>query len=149
MSATLSAPAAAGYSGKAPWQKLGLARGLRILLRRAPGDYATLVGARAEDLTLVGTRAAFDVAHLFVDRAAALTRELASLSARLAADGVIWVSWPKQASGVATDIREDTVRDVALPLGLVDVKVCAIDATWSGLKLVWRREQRAGKPARA
>ena len=75
------------------------------------------------------TRAAFDVAHLFVDRAAALTRELASLSARLPADGVIRVSWPKQASGVATGIREDTVRDFALPLGLVDVKVCAIDAT--------------------
>ena len=148
MSATLSAPAAAGYSGKAPWQKLGLARGLRILLRRAPGDYATLVGTRAEDLTLVGTRAAFDVAHLFVDRAAALTRELASLSARLAADGVIWVSWPKRASGVATDIREDTVRDFALPLGLVDVKVCAMDATWSALKLVWRRTHRSDKPAR-
>ena len=58
------------------------------------------------------------------------------------------MSWPKQASGVATDIREDTVRDVALPLGLVDVKVCAIDATWSALKLVWRRAHRADKPAR-
>ena len=87
--------------------------------------------------------------HLFVDRAAMLARELATLSARLPADGVLWVSWPKKASGVATDIREDHVRALALPLGLVDVKVCAIDATWSGLKLVWRRELRAGKPARS
>ena len=78
-----------------------------------------------------------------------LARELAALSTRLPADGVLWVSWPKKASGVPTDIREDLVRELALPLGLVDVKVCAIDATWSGLKLVWRREHRAGKPARA
>jgi hypothetical protein len=148
MSATRST-ATSGYSGKAPWQKLGLARGLRILLRHAPGDYAALVGARAEELSLVGARDAFDVAHLFVDRAAMLARELATLSARLPADGVLWVSWPKKASGVATDIREDHVRALALPLGLVDVKVCAIDATWSGLKLVWRSELRAGKPARS
>ncbi|RYD15714.1 MAG: DUF3052 family protein [Lysobacteraceae bacterium] len=148
MSATRSTTAA-GYSGKAPWQKLGLARGQRILLRHAPADYASLVGAHADDLTLVGARAAFDIAHLFVDRSATLARELAALSNRLPADGMLWVSWPKKASGVPTDIREDHVRELALPLGLVDVKVCAIDATWSGLKLVWRRERRAGKPARA
>ena len=86
---------------------------------------------------------------MFADRSAVLAHELAALATRLPADGVLWVSWPKKASGVPTDIREDLVRAHALPLGLVDVKVCAIDATWSGLKLVWRREQRAGKPARA
>ena len=78
-------------------------------------------------------------------RAAVLERELAMLSPRLPADGVLWVSWPKKASGIASDISEDGVRALALPIGLVDVKVCAIDATWSGLKLVWRRELRAGK----
>ena len=82
------------------------------------------------------------------EEAAVLARELAALSARLPADGVIWVSWPKKSAGVATDIGEDTVRALALPIGLVDIKVCAIDATWSGLKLMWRRELRAGKPSR-
>lgn len=135
-----------GYSGKPTWLKLGLSPARRLLVRHAPGDYAALVGARSSDLALVGARAAFDIAHVFADRATVLERELATLAVRLPADGVIWVSWPKKASGVASDITEDTVRAVALPTGLVDVKVCAIDATWSGLKLVWRREVRAGKP---
>ena len=143
-----SAAAAAGYSGKAPWQKLGLAAEQRLLVRHAPGDYAALVGAEAGRLGLVGPRARFDIAHLFAERAAVLARELAALSARLPADGVIWVSWPKKSAGVATDIGEDTVRALALPIGLVDIKVSAIDATWSGLKLMWRRELRAGKPTR-
>ncbi len=148
MSAKPSASTAAGYSGKPPWQKLGLARESRILVRHAPDDYASLVGARADDLTLVGARARFDIAHVFADRSAVLAHELAALATRLPADGVLWVSWPKKASGVPTDIREDLVRELALPLGLVDVKVCAIDATWSGLKLVWRRTHRSDKPAR-
>ena len=148
MSASRSAPSA-GYSGKATWQKLGLAADLRVLVRHAPGDYAALVGAPAGGFVLAGPRAAFHLAHVFVDRRATLARELAALSARLPADGVLWVSWPKKASGIATDVVEDTVRELALPLGLVDVKVCAVDATWSGLKLVWRRELRTGKPGRA
>lgn len=149
MSGSGQSPApAAGYSGKAPWQKLGLAPEQRLLVRHAPGDYATLVGAEPARLGLVGPRARFDIAHVFADRAATLARELAALSARLPADGVIWVSWPKKSAGVATDVSEDTVRALALPIGLVDIKVCAIDATWSGLKLMWRRELRAGKPGR-
>lgn len=143
-----SAAPAAGYSGKATWQKLGLAAERRLLVRHAPRDYAALVGAEPARLALVGPRARFDIAHVFADRAAALARELATLSARLPADGVIWVSWPKKSAGVASDISEDTVRALALPIGLVDIKVCAIDATWSGLKLMWRRELRAGKPSR-
>lgn len=131
-----------GYSGKPAWQKLGLDRAARVLVRGAPHDYATLVGAPAAALNLVGARAAFDLAHVFADRRETLAAALDALDARLPDDGVLWVSWPKKTSGVATDISEDVVRELALPLGLVDVKVCAIDATWSGLKLVRRRERR-------
>ena len=82
---------------------------------------------------------------MFATSAKVLKAELDALSARLPAQGTIWVSWPKKAAKVATDITEDTVREIALPMGLVDVKVCAVDEVWSGLKLVWRREHRAGK----
>ena len=135
----------AGYSGKPVWQKLGIAPATRVLVRNAPADYARLVGLRATELTFATPRGAFDLAHVFATSAKALATELQSLETRLPAQGVIWVSWPKKAAKVATDITEDTVRKIALPLGLVDVKVCAIDAIWSGLKLVWRRERRGGK----
>jgi hypothetical protein len=139
------ATAPAGYSGKAIWQKLGLDARHRVLVRGAPTDYAKLVGLHGDDLTLATPRGAYDIAHVFETSASALARELESLAKKLPAAGVIWVSWPKKSAKAATDITEDTVRRVALPLGLVDVKVCAIDAIWSGLKLVWRRENRAGK----
>jgi hypothetical protein len=82
------------------------------------------------------------MAHIFVTRKTELARELSRLRGLLAQDGTIWVSWPKKASGVTTDVTEDTVREIALPLGLVDIKVCAVDATWSGLKLVIRKSER-------
>jgi hypothetical protein len=135
----------AGYSGKPIWQKLGLGAKHRVLVRGAPSDYAKLVGLRTADLTLATPRGAFDIAHIFETSASALERELESLAKKLPAAGTIWVSWPKKSAKAATDITEDTVRRIALPLGLVDVKVCAIDATWSGLKLVWRRENRASR----
>jgi hypothetical protein len=84
-------------------------------------------------------------AHLFVTQAADLGRKLASLRRRLAPDGMVWASWPKKVSGVTTDITEDRIREIALPLGFVDVKVCAVDAVWSGLKLVIRKELRAAQ----
>ena len=135
----------AGYSGKPVWQKLGLTLASRVLLRSAPADYARVVGLPEAELTRAPPRGAFDLAHVFATSAARLTAELRALSPRLPAQGVIWISWPKKAAKVATDITEDTVREIALPMGLVDVKVCAIDEVWSGLKLVWRREHRAGK----
>ncbi|HJT97878.1 MAG TPA: DUF3052 domain-containing protein [Rhodanobacteraceae bacterium] len=135
----------AGYSGKPVWQKLGLRAESRLLLRNAPSDYAAMVGLDAASVNEAGPRAPFDVAHVFATSAATLAREIESLSRRLGAAGVLWVSWPKKASKVMTDITEDTVRDIALPLGLVDVKVCAVDEVWSGLKLVWRRDRRDGK----
>lgn len=141
----MSAGADAGYSGKPAWRKLGLAPHVRVRVLNAPGDYATLVGADADAITQVGARAAYDLAHVFAVSAAKLAADVTALSRTLPAAGVIWVSWPKKASKVPTDVTEDTVRAVALPLGLVDVKVCAIDAVWSGLKLVWRRTERATK----
>lgn len=135
----------AGYSGKPIWQKLGLAAERRVLVRGAPSDYASLVGIRRAELTLAPPHRAFDIAHVFETSAAALAIEIESLATKLPAAGTLWVSWPKQSAKVPTDITENTVRAIALPLGLVDVKVCAIDATWSALKLVWRRERRAGK----
>jgi hypothetical protein len=135
----------AGYSGKPIWQKLGLSPTTRVLVRSAPADYACIVGLPARDLTLASPRGAFDVAHVFATSATVLAAEIGALAKRLPATGAIWASWPKKSAKVATDITEDTVRRIALPLGLVDVKVCAIDAVWSGLKLVWRRERRDGK----
>ncbi|HEY6985867.1 MAG TPA: DUF3052 domain-containing protein [Rhodanobacteraceae bacterium] len=135
----------AGYSGKPVWQKLGLTPASRVLVRDAPSDYARLVGLGRKELNLTAPRGAFDVAHVFATSAKTLRTEIDALSKRLPAKGVLWVSWPKRAAKIATDITEDTVRAIALPLGLVDVKVCAVDAVWSGLKLVWRREHRAGK----
>ena len=139
--------AQAGYSGKPVWQKLGIGAGMRVYVGNAPDDYAALIGLDADAFEPVGARARFDLAHLSAESATRLARDLATLARRLPADGVVWVSWPKKSSGVATDISEDTLRAIALPLGLVDIKVCAIDATWSALKLVWRRELRAGKPS--
>ncbi|HEY6895106.1 MAG TPA: DUF3052 domain-containing protein [Rhodanobacteraceae bacterium] len=139
------ASAATGYSGKPVWQKLGLAPGARVLVRGAPSDYAGIVGLDTSALTLAPPRGAFDVAHVFATSAKTLDAEITALAKRLPAAGALWISWPKKAAKVATDITEDTVRNIALPLGLVDVKVCAIDATWSALKLVWRRDRRDGK----
>jgi len=137
--------ASAGYSGKPVWQKLGIAPATRVLVRHAPSDYAKLVGLRETELTFASPRGGFDLVHIFATSAKTLAQELASLEKRLPAQGVVWISWPKKAAKVATDITEDTVRKIALPLGLVDIKVCAIDDVWSGLKLVWRRDRRGGK----
>jgi hypothetical protein len=138
-------PRTSGYSGKPVWQKLGLAPAARVLVRGAPSAYARMVGLRDDELNLASPRGSFEIAHVFATSRDALHAEIAALSRRLPARGAIWVSWPKKSAKVATDITEDDVRAVALPFGLVDVKVCAVDAIWSGLKLVWRRENRVDK----
>ena len=89
-----------------------------------------------------------DILHVFATRRAELERALRAVSAAMRADAAIWVSWPKKSSGVASELTEDTVRELALPLGLVDIKVCAVDETWSGLKLVVRKDARAHWPRR-
>jgi hypothetical protein len=129
-----------GYSGTPLVQKLGIKAGARVALVEAPPGLLLALPAGA---TLVDGRArVVDVIVWFVTARATLEKRLATLRARLQPAGGLWVAWPKKASGVATDVTEDVVRAVALPTGLVDNKVCAIDATWSGLRLVVRLENR-------
>ena len=135
---------AAGYSGTPLVRKLGFAPGMRVHYADAPDHFDTLVGNLPDGVRVLKRPANdLDLAMLFVTERAALARGLAGLQPKLRPAGMIWVAWPKKASKVPTDITEDVVREVALPRGLVDVKVCAIDAVWSGLKLVIRRELRA------
>ncbi|MBN8886664.1 MAG: DUF3052 domain-containing protein [Rudaea sp.] len=136
-----SSASTAGYSGKPLSQKLGLKAGQRVRLVRAPADYWTLCGFDAGELTLIArNNQAFDFGHIFATERVELERELPALTAALDRGGMLWVSWPKKASKVPTDIGEDTLRELILPLGLVDVKVCAVTAVWSGLKFLRRRE---------
>jgi hypothetical protein len=134
----------AGYSGKPLVQKLGIKPGFRIFVDGAPKAYSDIVGELPDGASLKARlKAPLDMIHLFATRAAGLKAKLESFRAAIAPDGMVWVSWPKKASGVATDLSDIVVRDIALPLGLVDIKVCAIDETWSGLKFVIRKDQRA------
>ena len=135
----------AGYSGTPLVRKLGFRPGMRALFLDAPEEFGALVGELPDGVRVLARAAdGLDLVVAFVRERRVLERRLAALQPRLDQAGMIWVAWPKRASMVATDITEDVVRAVALPRGLVDVKVCAIDATWSGLKLVIRRELRAG-----
>lgn len=130
---------AAGYSGKPLWQKLGLTPGLRARVIDAPRDYATLTAFDLASLAMADEREPLDFVHLFACDTATLQRTLPACIARLGERGMCWVSWPKQRSALHRDLTEDGVRAVALPLGWVDVKVCAVDADWSALKLLRRR----------
>jgi hypothetical protein len=133
----------AGYSGTLLIKKLGIKPGNRIAVVRPPFEYARAVGPLPSGVRIVGASARnLNMVHLFATSARALERSLRTAVGRIARDGMIWVSWPKRASRVPTDVTEDVVRRIALPLGLVDVKVCAVDDVWSGLKLVIRRERR-------
>jgi len=133
-----------GYSATPLWKKLGYKPEIEALLDSEPADYVTLLDLPAEIkvrwLSKPKSGAAF--VHLFCREAATLKRKLTRLRKQIAPDAVLWVSWPKKASGVKTDITEDTVRLCALPLGLVDIKVCAVDDVWSGLKLMLRKSER-------
>jgi len=136
--------AASGYSGTPLAKKLGIGAGCRLYLRAAPANYAALVAPLPEGVRLrKRIDAQTDLMHIFATRRAGLARALQACRAAMRADAVIWVSWPKKSSGVPSELTEDTVRELSLPLELVDIKVCAVDATWSGLKLVVRREARA------
>ena len=133
----------AGYSGKPIVQKLGIVPGFCIFVEGAPAPYGDIVGKLPADVMVVaGPKAPLDMVHLFATTATGLAGKLRSYRAAIEPDGMIWVSWPKKSSGVATDLTDVVVRDTALPLGLVDIKVCAIDDTWSGLKFVIPNDQR-------
>ncbi|MFO0774276.1 MAG: DUF3052 family protein [Nitrospiraceae bacterium] len=134
----------AGYSGTPLVKKLGLKPGQRVLVVDAPIPYDELVSPLPDGIHLLSRKTApLDVVHLFAQSRAVLLTTLAACRPLLADTGMIWVSWPKQASKVPTDVTESVIRAAALPLGLVDVKVCAVNDVWSGLKLVVRREHRA------
>ena len=132
-----------GYSGTPLASKLGIKVDFRVKTKRAPADYVSLL-----DPLLAGVRISsrlsgpVDLWHCFTKSRRELESQLGVCLSEIRQDGMIWISWPKKASGVATDLTEDVVREVALPMGLVDIKVCAVDEVWSGLKLVIRRENR-------
>ena len=136
-------PKPTGYSGTPLAKKLGIKAGVRIATHNAPPDYAELLAPLPADVHFepkVGT--ATDLVHLFTSQKTALKQHLETLRHGVRGDCAIWVSWPKQAAKVPTDITENTIRALALPLGFVDIKVCAVSAVWSGLKLVIRKELR-------
>lgn len=133
----------AGYSGTPLSKKLGIKSGGCVFIADAPSDYSQRLSPLPEAVRFVSRMTkAVDVAQVFVKRRAKLERALTSLRARMKPEAAIWVSWPKKSSRVPSDISEDTIREVALPMGFVDVKVCAVDKIWSGLKLVVRRQLR-------
>ncbi len=132
----------AGYSGTPLVKKLGIGPGCRVLLG-APEGNVDLLGPLPAGVSIAARASSrIDLAQVFVTRREDLARRLVALRTALPPQAAVWVSWPKKASGVASTFSEDVVREVALPLGFVDVKVCAVDAVWSGLKLVVRRALR-------
>lgn len=134
---------ASGYSATPLVKKLNLRDGMRVWFDAMPEHIIDEIDEYALELFFVADHAdGIDAAHIFVTERAALETHLKALRHQIAPDGQIWVSWPKQASKVPTDITEDTIREVCLPLGLVDTKVCAVDEVWSGLKLVIRKDLR-------
>lgn len=139
----------AGYSSRATFQKLGIKPESSVAIVDAPAEFATPAGyaalveiAPAELQLTPVQKGELDFVHLFVIERRALADHLPTLMTQIKQNGMIWVSWPKKAAKVPTDVTEDVIRDVALPLGLVDVKVAAVNAVWSGLKLVIRKELR-------
>ena len=133
----------AGYSGTPLPKKLGIKEGSRVALINAPKDFARVLGELPDNAEIV-TRVTkpLDIALLFVLTERALLRDFDKLAKKLATNGMIWVAWPKKSSGVATDLSFERVQRIGLDSGLVDVKICAIDEVWSGLKFVIRLKDR-------
>ncbi len=133
----------AGYSGTPLAKKLGIREGFRIWTHGTPETYLDLLAPLPEKVRFLKNLAPeLDLIHFFTPERGALLRRLPQFLPKIRRDGMIWISWPKKSSKVPSTVTEDTVREAALPIGLVDVKVCAVDETWSGLKLVIRKELR-------
>jgi hypothetical protein len=132
----------AEYSGTPLAKKLGFKPGEPLWASGMPASVKAVLDREAGPRYLGRPTKALAAAHIFHTKAAKLEADLEGLRAKLAPDGMVWVSWPKKAAKADTDITEDTIRAVALPMGFVDVKVCALDETWSGLKLVIRKALR-------
>jgi len=133
----------AGYSGTPLAQKLGIKPGSTVVLINAPANYRKLLGNFAKGIEFTSrVGASPNFIHFFTTRRNELEKQLRRLRTKIADSGTLWVSWAKKSSGLATDVSEDVIREIALPLGFVDIKICAVDETWSGLKLMIRRENR-------
>jgi hypothetical protein len=135
-------PLPAGYSGTPLPRKLGLKPGMRVLAMNPPAHFHALLSDAPADLAWLAGVAPFDCAVAFAKSAKELRAIFAKLEPKLAQDGMIWIAWPKKAAAMKTDLDENLVRDIGLEAGLVDIKVCAIDSTWSGLKFVRRVRDR-------
>ena len=134
----------AGYSGTPLPKKLGIKEGSRIALINAPKDFQSELGELPDNVQLIKRPAkSLDIILLFALTEQALVRDFAKLAATLVSNGMIWIAWPKKSSGVATDLSEQRVQRIGLDAGLDDVKICAIDETWSGLKFVYRLKDRS------
>ena len=133
-----------GYSGTPLIKKLGVRPGTKlVVVGDVPDEYKTWLGPLPERATITAKgMAPFEAVHVFATKRAELAKHLAHLRKTLVPDGYVWISWPKKASKVPTNITEDVIREVALPLGFVDIKVCAVSEVWSGLKLVIRVSER-------
>jgi len=133
----------AGYSGTPLAQKIGIKSGHRLVLRNHPASFVKDLGELPEGVAATNRAAGkADVVVCFVEKRAALEKDFPVLASKLEANGMLWIAWPKKASGKPTDLNENLVRETGLGFGLVDVKVCAIDETWSGLKFVIRLKDR-------
>jgi hypothetical protein len=133
----------AGYSKTPLAQKLGIKARTKVAVLNAPAGYRNLLAPLPADVSFTDkATAGAGFIHLFVSERRILEKELKRLRKLIDDAGVLWVSWPKKSSGLGSDITEDVIREVCLPLGFVDIKVCAVDETWSGLKLMIRRENR-------
>jgi hypothetical protein len=139
----MQTPLAAGYSGTPLAKKLGIKASSHLMLLDAPESYAALLEPLPDGVVFENTaNPRVDIAHIFVTRKEDLAKHLSALRKKLTPEAALWVSWPKKASKLPTSVTEDLIREVALPLGFVDIKVCAVSEVWSGLKLVVRKELR-------
>ena len=133
----------AGYSGTPLLQKLGLKAGMRATFVDAPSHYLDLLGELPEPIRVLRRSGRnMDFVHFFASRRRRLDARLPALKASLAADGMLWISWPKKSSSLPTEVAESDIRGAGLAAGLVDVKICAVDEDWSGLKFVYRKADR-------
>ncbi len=137
----------AGYSDTPLAKKLGIKEGFKVFLVKAPAQYRALLAPLPASVRFTSTaNSSTNLVHAFATERSALARLLNTLRKKLSDEAAIWVSWPKKSSKVRTDITEDAIREIALPLGFVDIKVCAVNDVWSGLKLVVRKELRGTAP---
>jgi hypothetical protein len=144
MPTVLASQGPAGYSGTPLSKKLGIKEAHSVLLVEAPKNYVDLLAPLPPAVQFVNQPGStVDIAHVFVTQKEELARHLSALRKKLKPEAALWISWPKKASKVPTTVTEDTIRELALPLGFVDIKVCAVTEIWSGLKLVVRKELRS------